>query len=209
MELICNQYITDRIGGLDLGTPAQIATQMRQFMYLYRHYEFSQSQLDIFRETVRRIRAHHVALILFVPPLSEYELELIRQTGHWGDFENFKRALAAIAPFDDFAAYNAMARRDEFYLHVIHFKAAPGHQIMRILLGTDTATCNDDARIVAQSALRVDEASIDSVLAAEAQMRDSAIKQDSRYSRMAADAVRFSQSEMAAGNSGDSVGGEE
>jgi len=209
MELICAQYVTDRIGGLDLGTPAQIAIQLRQFMYLYRNYEFSQSQLAIFRETVRRIRTAKVKLLLFVPPLSEYELELIRQTGHWSDFENFKRAIAAVAPFDDFAAYNAMARRDEFYLHVIHFKAAPGHQIMRILLGTDAATCNDDARIVAQSARRVDAASIDGVLATERQMRDAAIQQDSRYSRMAADAVRYAQSEMAAGNSGDSSGGEE
>jgi hypothetical protein len=209
MELICDQYVTDRADGLDVGRPAQIAIQMRQIMYLYRRYEFSQSQLEIFRETVKRIRTRDVALLLFVPPMSEYELELIRQSGHWGDLEKFKRALAAVAPFYDFAAYNGMAPRDEFYLQVIHFKAAPGHQIMRLLLGTDTATCNDDARIVAQSALRIDAASIDRVLATEAQMRDRAITQDSRYSRMAAEAVRFSKSEMAAGNSGDSGGGDE
>jgi hypothetical protein len=79
---------------------------------------------------------------------------------------------------------------------------------MRLLLGTDIATCNDDARIVAQSALRVDAASIDRVLATEAQMRDRAVAQDSRYSRMAAEAVRFSNSELAAEDSDDPSGGE-
>jgi len=201
MKLICGQYVTDRMDGLDVGTPAQITTQLRQITALYRGYEFSPAQLAIFRDTVSRIRARNVELLLFVPPMSEYELELIRQGGHWDDLEQFKRALAAIAPYYDFAAYNGMAPRDEFYLQVIHFKAAPGHQIMHLLLGTDTATCNDDARIVAQSALWVDSASIDRVLATEAQMRDRAVKQDSHYSRMAADAVRFSQAERAGGNS--------
>jgi hypothetical protein len=208
MELICNEYVTDRMDGLDVGTPQQIAIQLRQIGYLYRRYEFSQAQLDIFRDTVRRIRAHNVELLVFVPPMSEYELELIRQSGHWGDLETFKRELSTIAPFYDFAAYNGMAPRDEYYLQVIHFKAAPGHQIMRLLLGTDAATCNEDARVVAQSALRVDPASIDRVLATEAQMRDRAIAQDSRYSRAAADAVHYSKAEMPAGDGDDSNSGE-
>jgi len=209
MELICDQYVTDREDGLDLGTPAQIALQMRQIMYLYRRYEFSPAQAAIFRDTVNRIRARNVELLLFVPPMSEYELELIRQSGHWGDLEKFKRAIAAIAPFYDFAAYNGMAPRDEFYLQVIHFKSAPGHQILRLLLGTDSAPCNDDARIVAQSAIRADAASIDRVLATENRMRDEAISRDSRYSRAAAEAIRFSQTELAAGNRAESGGAEE
>ncbi len=209
MKLICNQYVTHRVGGLDVGTPAEIAVQMRQFMYLYQHYEFSESQLAIFRKTVERIRAHHVELILFLPPLSEYELELIRQTGHWEDFEKFKRTLAAIAPFYDFAAYNAMAQRDEFYLHVIHFKAAPGHQIMRMLIGANTDICDDDARVVAQSWMLADAASIDHVLASEDEMRDRAVAQHSRYSQIAAQAVRYAQSETGAGGDGDSAGAEE
>ena len=140
--------------------------------------------------------------------MSEYELELIRQSGHWGDLETFKRALVTTGPFYDFAAYNEMAPRDEYYLQVIHFKAAPGHQIMRMLLGADAPTCNEDARIVAQSALRVDAASIDRVLAAEAQMRDRASAQDSRYSRAAAEALRYSKAEMTAGDSDESNSGE-
>ena len=92
MELICDQYLKDRMDGLDLATPTQVEMQLRQVIYLYQGYEFSSAQLEIFRGTVDRIRAHNVQLVLFVPPMSEYELELIRQSGHWADFEQFKRA---------------------------------------------------------------------------------------------------------------------
>ena len=205
-ELICRELVTDRIDGLDVGTPAQIEIEMRQFMYLYRHYEFSQAQLDLFRDTVRRIRAHKVALVLFVPPMSEYELELIRQTGHWSDFEKFKRALAAVAPFYDFAAYNEMSRHDEFFLQVIHYKASVGHQILRMLLGMKLATCAE-AQIVTQSAQLVDDRSINQVLATEEQMRDRADAQDSRYSRLAAQAVNFSRDEKPTGDRGEPAAG--
>lgn len=204
MDLICEQYVSDRMDGLDVGTPRQIALQLREIYYLYRLYDFSPAQLAIFRDTVARIRARRVELLLFVPPMSEYELELIRQSGHWPDLEKFKRAIAAVAPYDDFAAYNAMAPRDEFYLQVIHFKAAPGHQIMRMLMGAETAPCSEDARAVTQSAVHVDEGSIDRVLALEAQMRDRAIAQESRYSRAAAEAISLSRSEIAAANVDDS-----
>jgi hypothetical protein len=193
MALICDQYLKDRLDGLDLATPTQVEIQLRQVIYLYQGYEFSPAQLETFRATVDRIRARNVQLLLFVPPMSEYELELIRQSGHWADFERFKRAVAAIAPFYDFAVYSGMAPRDEFYLQVIHFKAAPGHQILRMLLGLDDQPCDDEARVVADSAIRVDEASINDALAIEARMRDEAVKEDSRYSRAAAVAVRYAQ----------------
>jgi hypothetical protein len=211
MNLICSEYVTDRLDGLDVDSPKQIAIQLRQISYLYRRYELSPSQVELFRSTVNRIRARGVQLLLFVPPMSEYELELIRQGGHWGDLENFKRAVAAISPFYDFAAYNGMAARDEFYLQVIHFKAAPGHQILRMLTGADDVPCNEDARIVADSAIRVDPESIEHVLAIENLMRDASIKRDrdSRYMRMAADTIRFSQAEMAAGGSEESSGGDD
>ncbi len=209
MELICDQYVSDRVDGLDEEAPAQIALQVRQIVHLYRHFQFSQTHIAVFRDTVRRILANNVELILFTPPMSEYELELIRQTGHWSDFDKFKRIVAASAPFYDFAAYNAMAPRDELYLHIIHFKAAPGHQIMRRLLGMDVSLCNEDARFVAESTLRVNAASIDRVLAFEAQMRDRAIAQNSNYTRMAAAAVRASQAGLGPDNASSAKGIEE
>lgn len=206
MDLISDQYLKDRMDGLDLATSAQVENQVRQVIYLYLGYEFSPAQLAIFRGTVDRILAHNVQLVLFVPPMSEYELELIRQSGHWEDFEKFKRALAAIAPFYDFAAYNQMASHDEFYLQVIHFKPAPGHQMLRIMLGLDDQPTDDEARLVAGSARRIDEASIEDALLSEARMRDEAVKGDSRYTQVAAQAVRYAQSEPPGGVSGDSIG---
>ena len=211
MELICNEYVTDRLDGLDVDSPKQIAIQLRQISYLYRRYELSPAQVELFRSIVHRIRAHGVQLLLFVPPMSEYELELIRQGCHWRDLENFKRMVAAISPFYDFAAYNGMAVRDEFYLQVIHFKAAPGHQILRMLIGADASPCNNEARVVADSAIRVDPESIEHVLAIEDLMRDESIKRDrdSRYMRMAAEALRFSQTGLEPGGNEESSDGED
>ena len=75
---------------------------------------------------------------------------------------------------------------------------------MRMLMGAETAPCSEDARAVTQSAVHVDEGSIDRVLALEAQMRDRAIAQESRYSRAAAEAISLSRSEIAAANVDDS-----
>jgi hypothetical protein len=197
--LICKQFITERMDGLDEQSPAGIEAHLRQYLYLYRRYEFSAAQLELFRATVQHIRARNVELVLFVPPMSEYELELVRQTGHWSDFERFKRALAATAPFEDFAAYSAVAQHDEFYLEVIHFKASVGHQILRLLLGEQPATC-DEAQIVTRSAQYVNAASIEEVLAREAKMRDRTIAHEPRYTRMAANAVSIARGDAATGN---------
>jgi hypothetical protein len=193
MEFICHEDVSDRADGLDVATPAGISAQLTQAIYLYRRYEFSPAHLDLFRATVARIRARHVDLILFVPPMSAYELELIRQSGRWSDLEKFKRALATVAPFEDYAAYNPMATKDEFYLHVIHFKAMSGHQILRTLLGMDAAPCDADTRIVAESGVRIDAANVDRVLADEDRARDQEVGQGSIYVRLAADAVRHAK----------------
>ncbi len=198
MALICNQYVADRIDGMDELTPTQITNQLHQVMHLlYGRYEYSQAQEDIFRATVERIRAHNIELVLFVPPMNQYELELIRQSGHWGDFERFKRAVAAAGPFYDFATYNEMSRHLEFYLQVIHFKASVGHQILRKMLGLEDHPCDDEARIVGDSVIRADESSINGILTTEALMRDQAIEHDSQYSRLASEAVRYSRTELA------------
>lgn len=189
MALICREYVTDRADGLDL-TPAQlIALQLNETIRMYDPYRFSPAMTADFRKTVAKIRAHHVELILFTPPMSEYELELIRQSGAWGDFEKFKRTIAAVAPFVDYGAYNPMAPRDELYLQVIHFKADAGFQMLRRLLGMPTAACNDDARAVEDSGIAVNAENIEGVLARERRMRDEAATSPNKYSLAAARAV--------------------
>ncbi len=199
MPLICREYVIDRNDGLDL-TPAKlVALQLGEIIRLYDPYRFSPAMLAGFRQTVAKIRAHHVELILFAPPMSEYELELIRQTGAWDDFENFKRALAATAPFVDYAAYNPMAPRDELYLQVIHFKADAGFQMLRRMLGTPTAACTGDARAVEESGIAANAENIEEVLARERRMRDEAVKSPSKYAWAAGFAVAKLRADRAAG----------
>ena len=204
-QMICAQYASDRIGGLDAATPANIAMQLRDIAYLYDRFEFSPAHLELFRRTVAKILAHHVRLILFVPPMSAYELEFIRQSGHWSDLEKFKRALAAVAPFEDYAAFNGMAVKDAFYLQVIHFKVAPGEEILRTLLGMPVAACDADARLVAQSGVHIDAANVDAILAMEDRWRDDQTDRDSRYSRLVADAVRQAKIDQTTGSTGESA----
>lgn len=183
--LICREYVIDRNNGLDLSPAASIALQLSQIIHLYDPYTFSPEMLARFQRIVAKVRARKVDLILFVPPMSEYELELIRQAGAWDNFERFKRAIAASSPFIDFAAYNAMAARDEFYLQVIHFKPAAGFQMLRMMLGRPTAACGEDARAVSESAIAVNAGNIGEVLARERRMRDEATLSPNRYSRAA------------------------
>lgn len=188
--LICREYIIDRNDGLALAPPARVATQLGQIIHLYDPYTFAPRMLARFRRIVATIRARKVELILFVPPMSEYELELIRQAGDWGRFERFKRALAASSPFIDFAAYNAMARRDDFYTQVIHFKPDAGFQILRLMLGMAAPACGADARAVNVSAIAVNAGNIDDVLARERRMRDQAVSSPNRYAWAAGVALR-------------------
>jgi hypothetical protein len=198
MALICREYAIDRDNGLDL-TPAKlIALQLNETIHMYDPYRFSPAMTAGFRKTVAKIRAHHVELILFTPPMSEYELELIRQSGAWGDFEKFKRTIAAVAPFVDYGAYNPMAPRDELYLQVIHFKADAGFQMLRRLLGMPTAACDDDARAVEDSGIAVNAENIEDALARERRMRDEAVNAPNKYSLAAARAAAELRAEQAA-----------
>ncbi len=199
MELICREYVNDRVDGLDQAPPARVAIQLGQIVHLYDPYTFSPAMLARFRRIVAKIRARNVDLILFAPPMSQYELELIRQVGDWDHFEKFKRALAATAPFLDYAAYNAMAPRDEFYLQVIHFKADAGHQMLRIMLGLPTSGCGADARAVAASAIPVNAENIDDALARERRMRDEANLAPNRFAWAAGVAVRQLRADQAGG----------
>ena len=192
-ELICAQFIRQRKHGLAVAAPANIEIGLAQVdTWFYANYEFSPQIAARFREIVELARARNVQVILFVPPMSEYELALIRQGGLWPDFERFKRTVAAVGPLWDFAAYNRLARADDLFLDVLHLKPAAGNEILRIMFGTEPGSCGIDSEIVDESAVQVDSGSIDRVLALEQRERDEAAAVESRYSRIAAAALRDS-----------------
>jgi len=199
MDFICDRFAATRGHGLAWTPPANVAIGLAQVQaWFYAGYEFSPEDAAQMRRIVERVRARHVQMILFVPPMTAYELELIRQGGHWGDFDRFKMALAAAGPLWDFAAYNPIARRDRLFLDVLHLKPAAGQEILRIMLGADAQPCDDSSRAVAQSALKVDAESITRVLADEDRRRDAAAAVDSPARRMAAQVLRNPQSRAGA-----------
>lgn len=189
MEFVCEQYRAESAQGLNHSSATEVATELSQDLPDYSAYQFSPIFLALLRASVERARQRGIEAIMFIPPMSQYELELIRQGGQWRTLQNFKRSLAAIGPVWDFSGYNAMARDDAMFMHVMHFKIAAGMEMLRIMMGLDAAECSDAAAIVAQSGVRFDTSNVEQVLAAQDQLAEQASAQDSRYSRMAAQAI--------------------
>ncbi|HTW86370.1 MAG TPA: hypothetical protein VMD75_00060 [Candidatus Binataceae bacterium] len=188
-SLICQQLEGEHFG-LIRQTPTQIETQLtRSFPNLYVNYQFSTDLLQLFQQTVNRARARGIEVIVLVPPMSQYELELIRQRGLWKTFEDFKRSLVTVGPFLDFSGYNEIADRDELFTDVLHTKPAVGYQVLRIALGMKPAACSPGVRLVARSAVHMNRENIESELAREDAMREVATAQNSRYSQVVAEAI--------------------
>jgi hypothetical protein len=140
----------------------------------YRHFKYSPALVKYFDGLVDRIRRAHVELIAFVPPVSEYELEMIRQTGRWADFQRWKRDLAARIAYADFSGYNGVARSDRMFIDAWHMEPAVGAVIMRRLLGFPDSDC-PDAAIVASVALPVTARNVDQMVALQEQRKDAAV----------------------------------
>ena len=91
-------------------------------------------------------------LIAFVAPVTEYELEMIRQNGRWPEFQHWKRFVADHIDYTDFSGYNGVARSDRMFIDAWHMEPAVGAVIMRRLLGLSDCDCAD-AAVVWNSAL--------------------------------------------------------
>jgi hypothetical protein len=188
-SLICQQLKAENFG-LTQQTSTQIETQLsRSFPNLYVDYHFSTDLLQLFRRTVNRARARGVEVIVLVPPMSQYELELIRQRGLWKTFEDFKRKLASVGPFLDFSGYNEMSHHDELFTDILHMKPAVGYQVLRIALGMEPAACSPGVTLVTRNAVRLNSETIEPELAREETMREMATAQKSRYAQVVAEAI--------------------
>jgi hypothetical protein len=77
-----------------------------QWVDIYSTHRVSARQIALFCNTISDIRRAGIVAIVFVPPLGEYELEAIRQTGLWEVFQQWKRQLALAGPYWDFSGYN-------------------------------------------------------------------------------------------------------
>lgn len=161
-----------------------------QWLEIYSKYRVAARQMALFRETIRQIRHAGIEAIVFAPPLQEYELEVIRQTGQWEIFQQWKRELAAVGPFWDFSGYNELASTHFLYYDAAHFKPAVGNTILRLLSGDGCAHCGELAKPILDAGLRVDTGTLDQHLAQQDARRIARTRAETRYSRAVGERIR-------------------
>ncbi len=186
---LCRRRARSGRAGLDSAGAAMIQLQLTRDVPDYTGYRLSKRKLRDYAAAVALARQRGVEVIAFVPPISGYVLEMIRQSGQWPTFQQWKRELLAAGPYWDFSGYNAFARSSELFRDVMHFKTAVGHQLLRRLLGLDTSGCGSKTRIITGAGLWIDERTICDLLAAqEARMR-AATAHETGFVRAAAQAL--------------------
>jgi len=146
----------------------------------------SSREMTMFRNAVAQARGTGVEVIFFLNPLSEYELEMLRQGGQWGALMNWKRELLESGPYLDFSGYNETARADWLYYDVMHYRPPVGFTLLRRLLGYGCEDCGAEAKMIYDSAMAMNKAGIDQALAIQNAQLAAATATQTRYSRFAA-----------------------
>lgn len=187
-DFICRSFRTQaRIGLSNVGEKGA-AHQILSEAPVYRGMICCAPTMALFRSTVNDIHHAGVQLIFFLPPMTQYELEEIRQSGLWPLFQQFKRDLTASGGYWDFTGYNELARTDTMFLDVVHMKPEVGMTILRMLLGMPDGEC-PDMKIVLDSALWVDRHNIDQVLALQDSRERAANMESNKYQQVVARAL--------------------
>jgi hypothetical protein len=135
-----------------------------------------------------------IDVILFVPPLSRCELEVMDQTGSWDAFQRWKQELLAAGPYWDFSGYGKLDRMDSLFLDVAHFWPAVGHVMLREFLGQSCGQCGEVARLVREAGVWVDAATIDAHLARQETMRAAARSRRDRCAKVVEEMLRAATS---------------
>jgi hypothetical protein len=183
MDFICTSLNTRASSDLSTVPDFVLATQLTRNWYT--DYRFSPALLRLFSATVQKARSQGVEVVLVMAPMSQYELEFLRQSGQWQKFQEFKRMIAGNGPVWDFTGYNAIARTDHMFRDATHMEPAVGQMVLRIVLGKDSAPCNAATAAIETSGVLIQPGSLESVLAEQDQMRIAADDPSSRYSKMA------------------------
>jgi hypothetical protein len=186
---LCRMRAGSDRSGLASAGDAKIRRQLVGDVPDYTGYRLSQRKLSDFSAAVALARRRKVEVIVFVPPISAYVLEMIRQSGQWPTFQQWKRELLAAGPFLDFSGYNAFALSPELFRDVMHFKTAVGQQLLRRLLNLNTSGCDSKTRIITETGVRVDDRTICGVLATQDALMRIATAHDTRFVHAAAQAL--------------------
>jgi hypothetical protein len=153
--------------GLAAARDAKIKDQLKDWIVSYVDYRLVPRQLDFFQSTVATLRQAGLDVVLFVPPLSDCELETIDQLGEWDSFQEWKRALLSAGPYWDYSGYGKLDLFPELFTDVPHFKPVVGQVILRRALGLDCAGCGEKAKIIWDAGVWVDPTTVDAYLAGQ------------------------------------------
>jgi hypothetical protein len=175
----------------DWTVKAPIQQNLAAWLSNYSGYGLSLNQMALFRNTVTRAREAGVRVTLFIPPLGEYELEVIRQAGEWDTYQHWKRLILEAGPYWDFSGYSELARTDRMFTNVAHFAPAVGHVILRHLMGEDCKRCGPIAREIIAAGSWVEAANLDEHLARQGEAMRRRTKEGSAYARAVEHMIRF------------------
>jgi hypothetical protein len=172
--------------GLAAAGDAALKAQLANWVANYTGYRLSESLRTGFVRAVEATRRAGVEVVLFVPPLSRCELEVVDRTS-WDAFQAWKRQLLDAGPYWDFSGFGKLDRSDRFFLDVAHFWPAVGHTMLRQFLGVGCEGCGDLAGTVWAAGTWVDRTTIDAHLAEQEARRATARTRTDRCTRVVAE----------------------
>jgi hypothetical protein len=183
-EEIRAEFARPARGNLEQTSRPVIEAQVGYWIPIYAKYRWSDSRMALFQSVVARAKRAGVDVIVFIPPLSDYELEALRQSGQWQAFQRWKRMIAAAGPYWDFSGYNQIADDVDLFSDVAHYRPVVGFTILRRLLGDDCSRCGERARRVLDSGLWVEPSTIDRSLATQDDRKAAFLRRDPLFSQM-------------------------
>ena len=176
--------------GLDQADAEELKRHLADWIFNYSDYQLSDTQLSLFRTAMATLQQARIDVILFVPPLSHCELEVIEQAGQWDTFQRWKRQLVPTAPYWDFSGYEKLDRVDSFFVNVAHFKPAVGHVILRKLLGQGCEQCGKMAQIIGDAGVWADMATVDAYLTRQEEIRRASRHRNDACTKMVEEMLR-------------------
>jgi hypothetical protein len=180
---------------LDMLPRVTLKEHVRVIVDFYRDYSLSAATLELAAATVRKARARGVEVILYTPPLNEYELEGIRQTGNWELLKRWKRQILRLGPYSDFSGYNPVSQLDFLFTDIRHYKPAIGFPILRMVTGLSCSGCGPVAESVGASPLPMTPSDGERTLAIQDARMQAAVAVESHYSKMVAEIIAATRKE--------------
>jgi hypothetical protein len=184
--------------GLAQADDASLKAQLGNWIDNYSNYRPSDALGSLFRDAVADVRKTGIDVILFVPPLSRCELEVMDEAGSWDAFQKWKQQLLVAGPYWDFSGYGKLDRMESLFLDVPHVWPAVGHVMLREFLGQGCGRCGEVARLVREAGVRVDAATIDVHLAQQETMRTAARSRRDRCAKVVEEMLRAGRKTAAA-----------